>query len=269
MPPLVRARVFAVPPKAGSPLGFSSWTREMGSLVRVRMKPPVLPMGAPPGDGHAVLVLPGFLTGDWATERLRAFLGGLGYRVATAQIAVNLGPTRSLVDRLDAGLAALAEGGAVTVIGISLGGLIARELAKRHPARIRRVVTVVTPVRLPVETNLSRFVALTAPFFDARVIASPDAIATPPPVPLTAFYTPDDGIVDWQACVPEPSPGLECFRVDGPHTTASSHPEVMRIVADRLAGPRTVLGRAMPPPGEGHQDGAAPPPHPDMEKAAE
>lgn len=229
---------FARKPPRGSPLGLRSWAREMHALAAV-MRAPLPDVAAlPRGDGHTVLVIPGFLTGDWATARLRTSLARLGYAVARPRIDVNLGPTPSLVGKLDATLTALTrDGGRISLVGLSLGGVLARELAKRHPARVRQVVTLCSPIRMPVTTNLHVFVAACAPRFDRVLSADPASVLTPPPVPVTAVISPLDGIVDWRDCVPDPAPHVRVVEVAGPHTTMGSYGPALAVVAEALAVP--------------------------------
>ena len=111
-------------PHKDSGLGLQSLAREMEALATVALKPPPFPEGPlPRGDGRIVLVLPGFLAGDWTTARLRDFLRSLDYRVETAEILFNAGPTKSILTRLDAKVASLIaqSKGPIHLVGISLG----------------------------------------------------------------------------------------------------------------------------------------------------
>src|SRR5260221_540964 len=91
---------------------------------------------APRGDGHGVLVVPGLLASDVSTGVLRRFLRRLGYDAAGWDLGRNRGPTDQVVDELPRVLSALAQrtGRPVSLIGWSLGGIYARELARQHPA---------------------------------------------------------------------------------------------------------------------------------------
>jgi hypothetical protein len=230
----------AVLPRRGSSLGFTSWAREMASLAAVTAHPPPLAPAEPRGDGHAVLVIPGFLAGDWATLRLRKFLGACGYRVETAGIPFNAGPTSAIVSRLDAALLRLAADTAapVSIVGQSLGGVLARNLARRHPGAVRCVVTLCSPIRFPVTTPLQPFASLLAPFHDKHWLAEMDAIARPLPVPATAIYSMDDGIVDWRQCLQDKGPDCENIRVAGSHSAIGSNPAAQAAIARALARPR-------------------------------
>src|SRR5689334_11462061 len=100
----------AIFPPFGSALGIHSLAREMQEMAAFTLNPPPFPSDAfEAGDGRPVLVLPGFLAGDWTTTRLREFLRNRGYRVETAEVYFNMGPTRGLIAKLQAKLDALAE----------------------------------------------------------------------------------------------------------------------------------------------------------------
>jgi hypothetical protein len=68
-----------------------------------------------------------------------------------------------------------------------------------------------------------------------EALAALDAIAQPPPVPLTAIVSRDDGIIDWRASVPEPAEGVEVVEVSGAHMSICTNPQVQRLIAERLA----------------------------------
>ena len=90
---------------------------------------------APRGDGHPVLVLPGLLAGDFSTLPLRRFLRAIGHDARGWGLGVNLGPNDALRGRLDHLLLAArsARGQRVSLVGWSLGGIYARELARGIP----------------------------------------------------------------------------------------------------------------------------------------
>jgi pimeloyl-ACP methyl ester carboxylesterase len=230
----------AILPSKGSPLGFASWAREMSAVAAATANPPPFPVEAlPRSDGHAVFFVPGFLAGDWTMDRLRLFVSGLGYRAETAHVAFNPGPTPGLLAKLDAALLRLADDrGRISIIGQSLGGILARELAKKHPHAVRRVITLCSPIRFPVTTPLAPMARLLAPFHDAAAIADPALFYAPPPVPLTAIYSEDDGIVDWRQCLQDDAPQCENIHVAGGHTTMGSNPLAQIVIAHALAKSR-------------------------------
>jgi esterase/lipase len=116
---------------------------------------PILPVdsftaGAPAGDGHAVLVLPASLRGDPYTESVRRFLTAIGYSAHGWNLGLTIGPTRRLLDGAADRLIGLSDQyGPVSLVGFSMGGLFARWLSLRMPARVRQVITVGSPIQAP------------------------------------------------------------------------------------------------------------------------
>src|SRR5260370_37136654 len=103
--------------------------------------------GAPRGDGHPVLVLPGLVASDTSTRPLRSFLKSRGYAVSGWRQGRNLGPRdgvqRAMVDLVHE--LNDTHGRKVSLIGWSLGGVYARQLAKVMPDRVRSVITLGSP----------------------------------------------------------------------------------------------------------------------------
>src|ERR1039458_315786 len=102
---------------------------------------------APRGDGHAVLVLPGLVASDTSTRPLRSFLKNRGYAVS----GWREGPTLGLRDGVQHAMVDLvrelsdAHGRKISLVGWSLGGLYARQLAKMLPDRVRSVIALGSP----------------------------------------------------------------------------------------------------------------------------
>jgi len=149
---------------------------------------------------------------------------------------VNLGPSAPLIDGLDARFRALRErhGHALSLIGWSLGGIYARELARRHPADVRQVITLASPFRDPYATTAARLLGHLA---GPRDVERRRRMSTPPPVPCTSFYSRTDGVVAWQSCVDEASPWTENVEVQSSHCGMGHHPGVLLAIAERLARP--------------------------------
>jgi pimeloyl-ACP methyl ester carboxylesterase len=224
---------FAVFPSRGAPVSLASWGWEMGEAVRASLAPPPFPDDAARGTGQGVIVLPGFATADDATARLRQFLARQGFRPSPWPCGFNLGPVKSVLARVERQVIEAAErDGPVALVGASLGGTIAREIARRRPKAVSRLITMGSPVRLPVVSPLAPFAQILAPFWEPEARAAFGRIAEP--VPLTAIITREDGIVDWRCCLPDPGDG-ETVEVTGAHSILASNPAVQRIVADRLA----------------------------------
>ncbi|HUK09914.1 MAG TPA: alpha/beta fold hydrolase [Stellaceae bacterium] len=197
--------------------------------------------GAPKGDGHPVFVLPGFLTNDTRTRHLRAFLTRLDYAVYGWGEGVNWGPTSRAVTGAERRLKEIRRehGRRVTLVGHSLGGVLARELAKKFPDDVRQVVMLGSPVRLPTASNLAVFFRMLSRFHSPTVGSDIAEMNRPPPddIPVMAIYTREDGIVAWQSCLEQPGPRRENIEVLGTHSTLPTNPEVLRLVAECLAEP--------------------------------
>ena len=199
---------------------------------------------APRGDGHPVLVLPGFVAGDGSTVALRRYLSSLGYDAHEWQLGRNLGPKsigregEKLVARLQAIHA--ATGQKVSLIGWSLGGVMARLVARRLPDAVRQIVTLGAPFAGdPRSNNVWRLYELLAgtrvddPLTRSQLAES----AMPPSVPTTAIYSRADGVVAWQSCVEPRSSSTDAIEVRGSHIGLAVNPAVLYAVADRLAQP--------------------------------
>ena len=193
----------------------------------------------PRGDGHPVLVFPGMGANDFTTVPLRNFLGGLGYVTQAWGQGFNFGPRHGVLKRCAADVRELAEkhGQPVSLIGWSLGGLYAREMAKELPEHTRCVITLGTPFSgHPRATNAWRIFEMLSgqKAHDPAMIAR---LRKPPPVPTTSIYSRTDGIVSWQCSLNDPAPLTENIEVHASHTGMGMNPLALYAVADRLAQP--------------------------------
>jgi pimeloyl-ACP methyl ester carboxylesterase len=211
-------------------------------------------VAAPRGDGHGVLVLPGFMATDTSTGLLRRYLRRLGYEVRGWELGRNLGPTERVLDQLPRAVTAFASWttGPVSLIGWSLGGVYARELARRDPARVRQVITLGSPFALahPQQSRADgvyrRHAHLHA---NGGRVPTADQVVLPIPVPSTAVYSRRDGIVAWQACI-EPETELhDNVEVSCSHLGFGVDAATLWLIADRLAQPPGPQARFRPPAG--------------------
>ena len=192
----------------------------------------------PRGSGGTAMILPGLFDADGSSLVLRRFLQGLGYRAEGWGLGRNLGikSVGAEAERLIARVEALhAEDGPVTLVGVSLGGIMARLVAHRRPDLVRRVVTVSSPYAgWGRATNVWRAFewATGERVDDPAVIARSEAIAAPLPVPCTAIWSPHDGFVNGFICH---DPSAEAVQVNSGHLGVHIHPEVMIAVAAALA----------------------------------
>jgi pimeloyl-ACP methyl ester carboxylesterase len=207
---------------------FALEARAWPELLSTLATWPLLARGAGRGRG-GVLVLPGWLAGDLSTRVMRRLLRDLGYSAHGWRLGRNYGPASHRVVALERRLLDLAEryGAPLTLVGWSLGGVYARELARRRRAAVRQVVTLASPLRAPVA-------ALVATAF-AREIGGP--LEAGPPAPLTALYSRSDGVVPWRHCLAEPGPQTENIEVPSSHCGMGHHPVALWLVAQRLAQP--------------------------------
>ena len=212
----------------------------LAALRQMRLRPRAIHLGPVPlGDGHPVLVLPAFLCSDMMNRGLREWLTALGYAAEGWGAGINIGPTTSAITAVDALLRRCTEasGRKASLVGVSLGGVLARALANAHPDRVRRVITVCSPFRLPTASPLEPFYRALAPLHGGMELLA-ERLTAPPPVPTTAIYCPRDGVVAWKSCVDEPGPDRENIAIDGAHhTTVLANPKTLRLIAERLALP--------------------------------
>lgn len=232
-----RAGRFATWPPRDSSVSPATLAREMAALAQATLAPPPFPDDAATGNGQPVIVIPGFLAPDMSTARLREFLERQNFRPHSWTCGFNVGPMAHVVGAVERQVRELADatGRPVSLVGVSLGGTTAREVAKSCTAPIARVITLVSPIHLPVVTPLAPLAEAASLLWDMTALESLQAIAEPPPVPLTALVSPEDGIIDWRASVPPPSDRVEVVEIAGPHMSICTNPQVQRLVADRLA----------------------------------
>jgi pimeloyl-ACP methyl ester carboxylesterase len=196
----------------------------------------------PTGDGHPVLVLPGFLASSGSTQPLRKFLAGLGYKSHRWKLGYNMGYSLRLHQGMRNRLTELADryGEKVSLVGWSLGGVYARELAREMPHSVRRVISMGSPFRgHPSSSNAHKVFDLIS---HVRYKDMPQAmlqtLSTPPPVPTTALYTRGDGVVAWQSTVEvSERHDVENIHVGGAHLGLGFNPRALIAIADRLALP--------------------------------
>lgn len=196
--------------------------------------------GAPRGDGHPVLVLPGLLLGDLHMTPLASFLRGRGYAVHGWAAGINRGRWTLLDEHLVPLLARLVgdHGRKVSLVGLSLGGMFARELAKRCPDRVRGVVTLGSGFagRHPRANNAWPIYQLVSGHRPSS-IQRHGLLDEPPTVPSTSIFSRLDGMVHWRTCLQARTPRSENVEVVSSHHGMAHHPAALLAIADRLAQP--------------------------------
>lgn len=193
----------------------------------------------PAGDGQPVLVLPGLAATDLSTAPMRAFLRNRGYAAYGWDLGRNLGLRPGLTARKLKRLQEIRErhGRKVSLIGWSLGGIFAREVAKARPDDVRQVITLGSPFKgHPKATRAWRLYEFLAghKVDEARLGAN---LNIAPPVPTTAIFSRSDGIVAWQCCMEKDGPQTESIEVCASHCGLGANPVALCAIADRLAQP--------------------------------
>ncbi len=193
----------------------------------------------PTGDGHPVLLLPGFLASDLSTRPLRRFLRDLGYWAHRWRLGRNLGPREGLEWEMTERLREIhrRHDRKVSVIGWSLGGVYARVMANRHPEYVRGVISLGSPFAQDTRANNSwrLYEAITGDRLDE---IDPDRLAEvrrTPPVPTTSIFSRSDGITNWRTALEIEGPQSESVQVPGSHLGLGFNPLVLYVIADRLA----------------------------------
>ena len=194
----------------------------------------------PKGDGQPVLIFPGLLAGDSTTLLLRRFLKHLGYAPFGWKQGINIGPRHGVLAGCRERIEEIHSeyGRKVSLIGWSLGGLYAREMAKLMPGMVRQVITLGSPFAgNPQATHAWRIFE----YFSGHSATDPnllERLRTAPPVPTTSIYSKTDGVVAWQCSVQAPAKQSENIEVSASHLGLGMNPLALFALADRLAQPQ-------------------------------
>lgn len=239
---MTSARVELEPPPL--PLAFLEAGRALGEMASLPAARGFLRL-APDGDGHPVVVCPGFLTSDTATGLLRRFIRSKGYQVYGWELGRNMGPGTAgengekLAERVITVFRQSRR--KVSLVGWSLGGVLARELAKRLPDQIRQVVTLGSPLNVgPNSTTVSWIYKRIGdtPFSTEEMRQMMSSVREPPlHTPSTAIFSKSDGVVPWRGCIEPKTPLTDNIEVYASHCGLGVNPFVYFAVADRLALP--------------------------------
>ena len=194
---------------------------------------------APKGDGHAVIVFPGLAASDLTTWPLRTFLMDRGYDPYGWDLRFNFGPRKGVIEKSLERVRRLRRdsGRKVSLLGWSLGGVFAREIAKLVPEDVRCVITLGSPFTgHPKANNAWRLYELVSGHRldeDERVAQ----VRQTPPVPTTSIYTRTDGFVAWQCCLQRREARAESIEVQASHLGIGLNAASWFAVADRLSQP--------------------------------
>ncbi len=195
----------------------------------------------PRGDGHPVLVLPGFLGSDSHTSVLRQFLSSKNYKTIGWGLGTNLGLSRAggiqvLIDKVERFYDGHNQT-KISLVGWSLGGVFARRLAMELPEKIRQVICLGSPIGDPSQSAAYKaYQSLnqneSEPDTLARYIARNNINL---PVPATAIYSKSDGVVPHNIAREIEGEESESIEVFGSHSGLVVNPQVFRLVGEKLA----------------------------------
>jgi pimeloyl-ACP methyl ester carboxylesterase len=198
----------------------------------------------PKGDGHAVMIIPGFLGNDRLNHSLVRYLKHLGYNAAGWGMGRNLGPDHFAIDELKDRVTDLANttNGTITLIGHSLGGLYAREIARMQPDNVRQVISLGTPFGKGSKkgSNAKGMFDRVNPGTKKNSLFNDgwNKFAEAPPVPTTSIYTKSDGVVNWRTNIQHANhPKVQNIEVLGSHSGLTLNPAVWYLLALRLQQP--------------------------------
>lgn len=191
----------------------------------------------PEGDGHPVMVIPGFAGSDTYNQPLIRFLRSQGYHAVGWKQGVNLGHSHLDMRQLETRIDKLhrRENRKISLIGHSLGGIIAREAARQHPDRIRQVISLGSPI------GKERDSASKLNHLYRQVNNQPGELNErdwhiAPPVPTTAIYSRHDGVLDWRVCLQSDGHSQsENVEVIGSHNGLTVNAMSWMIIAERLS----------------------------------
>lgn len=191
----------------------------------------------PHGDGHSVLVFPGFLTSGYSTGPIRRTLTNLGYDVHDWGFGRNLSYSAHLEERMQDKVSQhfKESGRKVSLVGWSLGGVFAREIARARPEMVRNVISLGSPI------TGTKHVTLAGPIyeflngkFDSEVVQRIAGMRKPLPVPSSVLYSRYDGVVHHHGALQEEADNAENIRVPASHLGMGANPVVLSVIADRL-----------------------------------
>lgn len=192
------------------------------------------------GDSHPVLILPGFMSTDKSTVPLRSFIQKIGYTVYGWGSGRNRGE-EELLDEMIRKVEYLFQihEEQVSLIGWSLGGVFARQIAKARPHMVRQVITLGSPFKGVLESNNATWILeLLNKKKKEEISIDPEFLADlplPAPVPTTAIYSKEDGVVPWRLCMEQVENDIhQNIQVRGSHLGLGINPSVLIVIADRL-----------------------------------
>ena len=213
--------------------------------LRLIRNPVYRGIDVPPGLGRPVLLVPGFLAGDWTLRTPFQWMRRMGYRPRMAGVAFNVMYSEVMLRPLIDALTALHKrtGARVSLVGHSRGGVLAMVLAHRKSELVEQVITLGSPLQDPFDVHpLTMAGVRAAHFYNVVRYGHPASVemrflrdlGAAPKVPTTSIYSRSDGVVNWKACL---RGDINAIEVKGSHVGLAINPEVYRILAHLLPAP--------------------------------
>ena len=191
------------------------------------------------GSGQTILFVPGFGTGDTITLPFRNYLSFLGYDVHGWGLGLNTGNVPRLLPRVSKLVKELAESKKqkITLIGWSLGGYLIREAARDYPNYVKMAITLGSPViggpKYTSIKDIYRFNGVDTDLLEKEI---DKRYKVPIEIPVLAFYSKQDNIVSWQACIDSFSPRIRHIKVSTTHIGLIYSLETYSLTAKALNG---------------------------------
>ncbi len=199
----------------------------------------------PSGRRKPVLLIPGFLAGDWTLRTPFDWLRRVGYRPRMTGVTFNVMYSEVMLKPLIDALLELwrKTGSRVALVGHSRGGVLAKVLSHRKPDLVEQVITLGSPLKDPFDVHpLTMAGVRAAHLYNIFRYGHPASVeqrflrdlAAEPRVPTTSLYSRSDGVVNWKACL---RPDVNAIEVQGSHVGLALNPDVYRILAHLLPAP--------------------------------
>ncbi|MEM1112822.1 MAG: alpha/beta hydrolase [Pseudomonadota bacterium] len=233
-------RRFDMPPPAPAPavpdlyqlLGELQGSRDLVRLAKAVPGWRKLPRAK---DKTAVLI-PGWKAPEASMTPLKLFLKSRGVDARHWGLGINQGDPERDAERLAERIAPVAsKRGPVTLVGWSLGGVIAREVARELPEQVEQVITYGSPI-----IGGPTYTPAAASYGEEECERIADLVEeldseSPIQVPITAIFSRKDGIVSWPACIDRSNPRVTHYEVQSTHLSMGIDPDVWHLVLSRLA----------------------------------
>lgn len=244
-----------------------------GTLKSAKLGWDAVKNDVPQGDGHLVLFLPGMLGDDSVFDEMRRCAEEKGHKTHGWEKGKNFGFNAKTGQHLQKLLKKVYDkngGKKVTIVGHSLGGVFARELAREYPEMVRNVVTIGSPFNVTEDMNAgtSRVLRTIHDFFNPGKPGAPAIDGSEPlPMPASSLYSKADGIVNWRTSLNKAAPAAENIEVEDGHAAMVFNAKTLVAVLDRIAQPEgswkpfdaTAYSKVFPTPPQKPAAGKEPP----------